>query len=330
MHTGTHSLSLPTSLQTITFRTNLHAMRLYTLNTGGFALQTPYLNGYKCSAFFTGLSLLSDPATGAPLCPEPLATPVTGRSALSPLYGYGYHHPWDVNLYPDTLFPLPVAPAAALCPPLPAGVLAQAAAILVPPLALAQFPGVLLHWAQAMDTHHPDVVLSLVTALCSDGGVAAPLSLRTCLSALRLLRWDPDLLCLLKATVIDASPAVPPKLAVDILRDVQQVYARYYPVNKANDVAFELGRICMGLQCYTEAVGLFLASIRHTAEHQVTAYNIGICSYHLRDYELAEKAFSRALEMRPDYEDAQSWREKTLIKMEHHSVVPLGHLEQPQ
>ena len=43
------------------FMTNFHAVRLYSLARGGFSLHTPFMEGFKCSAF------LLDGASAAPL-----------------------------------------------------------------------------------------------------------------------------------------------------------------------------------------------------------------------------------------------------------------------
>ena len=59
-------------------------------------------------------------------------------------------------------------------------------------------------------------------------------------------------------------------LQVDLLRDVYEVAARYYPLQPSKDVSFDLGRICMGLQRYPQAIAFFDASQRQCGEHHVS------------------------------------------------------------
>ena len=46
------------------FMTNFHAVRLYALARGGFSLHTPYMDGFKCSAF-----VLDSTGSGTPAAP---------------------------------------------------------------------------------------------------------------------------------------------------------------------------------------------------------------------------------------------------------------------
>ena len=89
---------------------------------------------------------------------------------------------------------------------------------------------------------------------------------------------------------------------------MRRVYERYYPLQGAKDVAFELGRVCMGLRRYAEAVQLFIASQRQCGEHHITCYNAGICLFHVGEMSAALACFDRSLTLRPDYADAQAWR----------------------
>ena len=111
----------------------------------------------------------------------------------------------------------------------------------------------------------------------------------------------------LKGSLIDGAPGASERLQHDMYRDVCRVYERYYPLRPSHDVAFECGRVCMGLRRYPEAIALFLASMRQCGEHHVTAHNCGICLFHLARFPAAAEAFQKALALTPSYAEASHW-----------------------
>ena len=93
-------------------------------------------------------------------------------------------------------------------------------------------------------------------------------------------------------------PAATDKLQEDIKRDLQLMYEHYYPLQvrhqsqratplprarslptlsaewqRTKDVAFEVGRVFMGLRDYTRAVEFFEASQSQCGEHHVSWYD---------------------------------------------------------
>jgi hypothetical protein len=232
------------------FMANFNAVRLFTLLSGGWSLQTPYFEGFKCSAFV--------------LIPSP-----------------------SQSVAIDT--------AEALC---------TAADVLLPSHSLTIYSRTCYAWADTMDIFGPENFSSLQRCVSEEIPNA---SLRVVISLIRMSNWDPDVFFKFKQTLIDKSPSAPPKLQADIYRDIRRIYERYFPLQPAKDIAFELGRICMGLKRYTEAVQLFIASQRQCGEHHITSYNIGICLFHMNALDTALVCFERTLYLKPDYIDAKAW-----------------------
>jgi tetratricopeptide (TPR) repeat protein len=139
--------------------------------------------------------------------------------------------------------------------------------------------------------------------------------------------WDADVAFKFRQTLIDKAPTCNEKQGRDLFQDVSSIYARYYPLQPSKDMAFELGRMCMGLRRHHEAAALFWASVRHAGEHHVTLYNIGICLFHLGDSYMrgALIAFNRSLSLNPAYEDALAWRTRAVAKLEAAVVKPAAH-----
>jgi tetratricopeptide (TPR) repeat protein len=232
------------------FMANFNSVRLFTLLSGGWSLQTPYFEGFKCSAFV--------------MIPSP--TPYLPIDSVEALYA--------------------------------------AADVLLPSHSLTIFSRTCYAWADTMDIFGPENFSCLQRCVSEEIPNA---SLRVVISLIRMSNWDPDVFFKFKQTLIDKSPTAPSKLQADIYRDVRRIYERYFPLQPAKDIAFELGRICMGLKRYSEAVQLFIASQRQCGEHHITSYNIGICLFHMNALETALVCFDRTLYLKPDYVDAKSW-----------------------
>lgn len=139
--------------------------------------------------------------------------------------------------------------------------------VTLPPAALAACPDTLFAWADSMDTFGPDNFSTLQR--CVKDETPNP-SLKLACAVLRMSCWDADVFFKFKQTLIDRSTSASDKQQADLLRDVFEVAARYFPLQASKDVSFELGRICMGLQRYPQAIALFDASQRQCGEHHVS------------------------------------------------------------
>jgi len=268
------------------FMVNFHALRVYALARGGFALQTPLVDGFKCSAFMFGLR--HDGAAAAAGGPSSSAAAAAAAAAAAP------------------------AAAAAAVPLVPAAEVMALVDVAVTDAALA-YPELLCAWADCMDTFGPDNFAALQR--CVRDELPRP-SLKTALATLRMSCWDADVFYKFKAVFIEGTPAAPAKLQADIARDAQAVGARYFPLQASKDVSFELGRVHMGLRAYRNAIALFHASMRQCGEHHVTWYNIGICHWYLDEWTESQITFNTALTLRPDYTDAASWRDRVDAKIQ--------------
>lgn len=84
-----------------------------------------------------------------------------------------------------------------------------------------------------------------------------------------------------------------------------------FPVGDETDMAFEVGRVAYRLELYGLAERAFKISIEQFGEDPKAHFNLGLGWYYQHRWEDAEEAFARALELDPEYEDAESWLAKT-------------------
>ncbi|CAM9421187.1 unnamed protein product [Discosporangium mesarthrocarpum] len=163
----------------------------------------------------------------------------------------------------------------------------------------------------SMGTFSPDGFSSLQRLLKEE---SRGLSLKSALSLVRLSHHDPDVFYKFKQVFIEKGPYAGEKLQNDIRHDMMLVHRLYFPLQPSKDVAFEMGRIFMGLKDFESAADLFrrvlLVSQRYCGVHHVSWYNMGVCHYYLSQIDQAEKCFEESLQLCPDYPDAIKWREK--------------------
>jgi hypothetical protein len=182
--------------------------------------------------------------------------------------GFSLHTPY-LDGFKCSLFVLPgPAPGASAAAAPSAADLLASADVTLPASALTAFPELTYAWADLMDTFGPDNFSTLQRCVRDETPGAA--SVKTALATIRMSAWDADVFFKFKQELIDRTPHASDKAKADIYRDVQRVYERYYPLQPAKDIALELGRVCMGLQRYPEAIELFTASQRHCGEHHVS------------------------------------------------------------
>jgi tetratricopeptide (TPR) repeat protein len=163
-----------------------------------------------------------------------------------------------------------------------------------------------------MDTFGPENFLTLQRHVAEE--VKEP-TLRLAQSIVRLSNWDPDVFFKFGRIFIEHVPTSNERVQVDVYRDVRRIYSRYFPLQQAKDVAFDLGRVCMGMRKYKEAAALFLASQRQCGEHHVSIYNVGICLFHLGQMKAALACFDRTLAMAKDYTVAVDWKKRCEAKL---------------
>jgi hypothetical protein len=54
-------------------------------------------------------------------------------------------------------------------------------------------------------------------------------------------------------------------------------------------------------------------SNEHYGVHHVTYYNLGICNHWLEKYKIGIEFFDESLKLSPTYEDALTWKNKSLV-----------------
>ena len=178
----------------------------------------------------------------------------------------------------------------------------------------SKYRSVLRKWQETMVDFDPDTFASYQRLMREECHGNTP-PLKSCLAILRVSHWDSEMFHRLRKAIITQSTNATAKQTEDMVNDAERLWSNVYFLDPNKDVAFELGRVMMGLKKYTEAIGFFTLSNTHYGAHHVTHYNLGICHHYLNKYQYALEYFDMSLKRCPTYEDAKVWKEKSLAAL---------------
>jgi tetratricopeptide (TPR) repeat protein len=134
------------------------------------------------------------------------------------------------------------------------------------------------------------------------------LSFGQIIAFLRLSCWDYkrfwECVPVLKQHLADINDIQKQELREAILK----VWDSYLPIGEENDLAFELGTLLLEMDFHAEAVEFLQHSVDLFGLAPGTAYNIGVCYYHLGEIEQAQELVDRALVLDSDFAEARTLR----------------------
>lgn len=135
-------------------------------------------------------------------------------------------------------------------------------------------------------------------------------SIKSVLALLKLSNWDPDVFYKYRDVLLESTPSSSSKLKKDIRTGIAQIWRKYYALDKEKDIAFELGRLCYGMQDYDLALDFYRESIQELGKHHVTSHNMGLCYYNKHQLDLAVERFAEAHELNTSYQKAITWLQR--------------------
>jgi len=137
-------------------------------------------------------------------------------------------------------------------------------------------------------------------------------TLKAVVALLKLGDWDPDVFYKFRDTILNQVPTSGQKLRNDLCRGIPRVWENYYMLDRDKDIAFEIGRFYYGIREYERALVYYLKSSEKIGEHHVTCHNMGLCHYSLGQHVEALECFQRSLSLNASYEKARSWQQKVM------------------
>lgn len=141
--------------------------------------------------------------------------------------------------------------------------------------------------------------------------------LRVCLDLIRLTGFDPQVLYELSDHILEGLEKEEENL-VEMEEELAEILPRVlplvFPLPDDTDAAFEVGRIAYRIESYELARRAFHLSLQQYGEDARTFFNLGLIWYYRDSYELAVREFERAIELKPDYDEAKKWLAKSREK----------------
>jgi len=170
------------------------------------------------------------------------------------------------------------------------------------------FPETRRAYRAAIEDFGPDDFFTLAPALDLARDDLSP---EQALAYLRLSAWDHRLLWRLIPLFRNAGLTEARKQ--DLRDAVRQVWDGYFPIGEEEDedLGFALGVLFLEMQLYREALDFFGESARLHGLEPGTAYNMGLCCFHLGEMEEAARCVRQALELDPELDSAR----RLLIKL---------------
>ncbi len=131
------------------------------------------------------------------------------------------------------------------------------------------------------------------------------------LHLLKLSGWDPNIFFSLSDIIARELEEATPEIKASVTYACQRVWDYYYHIGESSDLPFEIGRVYYRLDLLDESLKFYSISLQLHGDHPSTYFNIGLCRFYQGEYQKAEKAFAKAIELQPDYDDAHQWLART-------------------
>lgn len=174
------------------------------------------------------------------------------------------------------------------------------------------FPCLRAAFSSAVDHFGPNDFFVLQKSMKEDSPNP---TLKAIVALLKLGDWDPDVFYKFRETILNQVPTAGQKLRNDLCRGVPRVWEHHYMLDRDKDIAFEIGRFYYGIREYERALGFYSLSSTSIGEHHVTCHNMGLCHYSLGRLQQALEHFERSLALNASYEKAWSWQQKVLQEL---------------
>jgi tetratricopeptide (TPR) repeat protein len=130
------------------------------------------------------------------------------------------------------------------------------------------------------------------------------LTLEQALAHLRLSGWDATIFLGCLPVLLDNAPSATPALRQDLRQAIHNVWDTYFPMGEVMDVAFYMGAMLHGMAFFEEALYFFEESQRLYGRDARALYNMALCHYGLKSWEVALDYCRQTLALDPEFEQA--------------------------
>ncbi|MFK7927612.1 MAG: tetratricopeptide repeat protein [Myxococcota bacterium] len=122
---------------------------------------------------------------------------------------------------------------------------------------------------------------------------------------LRLSNYDPTVFARWCTPLLEGAADAGSAVQHDLVFCLRRVLERTYAVSTTEDVRFIAGRILFRLERYADASAEFKRVVIATPDRRAAWFNLGLCCERTRSLDEARAAFSKAVDLDPDYDRAR-------------------------
>ncbi|GAB4198816.1 MAG: SAM-dependent methyltransferase [Roseiflexaceae bacterium] len=136
----------------------------------------------------------------------------------------------------------------------------------------------------------------------------AALSLAQILAYLRLSGWDSNIFWGCLPSLLARAAEADAGLRAELCAAAAHVWAGYFPIGEADDLAFHIGMLLYALGAYPQALRYWQYSLRLYGPHPSTTYNLAMTAYQLHQREVALTYLEQTLALHPTFAEARAMR----------------------
>jgi hypothetical protein len=172
-----------------------------------------------------------------------------------------------------------------------------------------RFADTLLAFREHADHLSPYDYMMLVDRVRSE---CPKMALEHFVGLLRVSRFDPKIVVVFGAQVVDQVAAASDQLRDELRWSLERAWDNFYPTGE--DLPYLLGRFFLALRRPQEAIRFNRRSLELFGDKWETYVNLGMCHLVAEDPESAVRCFDRGLELNPDSDFAKGWRTRAMMR----------------
>jgi len=132
------------------------------------------------------------------------------------------------------------------------------------------------------------------------------ITLEEILAYMRLSSYDSYLFAHYLPRLLELAPAWSQEEQQELLEVVEQVWASYFPLGEATDLADQIACLCYVLDDYPRASTYFARSVEIYGPHSGTLYNMAVCHRLLGQHEQAKSLLHVVVHSDPENQAARA------------------------
>lgn len=144
---------------------------------------------------------------------------------------------------------------------------------------------------------------------------------KTLASLLSLSNWDPSVFEQVSSHIIENIENADEDVIHYLAKNMPLLAQNLYIVPGCDDTYFTIALFFYEIDDFEASLSYYTLSEKHFGEDHSTTYNMGLCYFHLQNYEQALSTLKRALQLKPSSKETKEQIKKTKKELEKQKVA---------